>query len=116
MATKFIVKTLLSGKKAGNTFSEKMTDIDEVVYQDEFTGLIGALSVNEEVKYGYRLLAGEPCANDVTRTIYFLQVALETTDPITGEVTVQVALTFRYLDHKERGKSVFEFNKFERDD
>src|SRR5437764_5827844 len=79
--------------------------MDSVSFQDEWDGAIGQLNVGDEVKYGYRLLAGEPCPSDTTRWVFFLQIAAEDTG--------KIALTYRYLNH---GETVLDFVRVRMDE
>jgi hypothetical protein len=93
------VKVRTSNSPPRYEFQGPRKDLDAVSYQDEYTGIIGSLRVGEFIKYGYRLLAGEPPTgpqNAEYLTIIWLQIE-SSRDGTNWKDT----LTFRY---KERNR------------
>lgn len=102
MPTIFRIKYLITGVKKPTvglnkfTFKPLFSNVDQVAYQDEYTGEIKSLKAGDAVEYGYRLFAGEPAYNEPTRTIVFLQVESQKNGG-----SWKPALTYRYRHKNE---------------
>jgi hypothetical protein len=99
MANYFGIKTLVTAIKKGGKFEDyHRNDVaDEIMAQDECTGEIIRLRWGEDVPYGTRILAGEPCYNTTDRRVVYLQIG----SFVGIGKDLKTALTYRILRNND---------------
>jgi hypothetical protein len=102
MANYFGIKTLVTAIKKGSKFEDyhRNDGSDEIMAQDECTGDIIQLKWGQEVPYGTRILAGEPCYNTTDRRIVYLQIG----SFVGINKPLKTALTYRILRNNDHFK------------